>query len=395
MTVCNASILTPDERTALFRDTSEAQGLPGRVYYDPAIYEAERTTIFTKYWVGAAFASDVPRPGDVIPINLAGRELIVVRGNDGKVRCFYNLCRHRGMKLVTQPGTMRDIRCRYHSWVFGLDGSLVGTPAICGIGKNTAPDIDRDELGLMEVRTESWFDLIFVNLDGQAEPFEDYIRPVRERLEPYFDTSLVKASGETLIQRYPVNWKIVLEGGIEDYHLPFVHRSLKHSPLYQAELGGETYAGFSSTARPIETISKRFLEGEEKDTVKTFPIFPAMEERGEGHGVTLFIFPSVVVTCDVNLMKANISLPDGPEATDTRIRAHFIGDAANLPEYATAREKFFGFWTEILGEDDEIWRELQSMARTREESGVATRFSPHWEQALHAFQKYWASRIDG
>lgn len=298
------------------------------------------------------------------------------------------------MKLVSEPCKLRNIRCGYHSWVFGLDGELIGTPAICGIGRNSSPDIDAKDLGLVPVRTGTWFDIIFVNIDGQAEPFEDYIRPVRERIEPYFDISLVKPASDTIVQRYPVNWKIVLEGGIEDYHLPFVHRSLKHSPLYQPELGGETFAGFSSTARPIETTSKRFLEDDEKASIKTFPIFPAMEAQGEGHSVTLFIFPTVVVTCDVNLMKANISIPDGPEATDTRIRAHFIGDAACGPEYAAARDKFYGFWTEILGEDDSIWRDIQSLARTREESGVAVRFSRHWEQALHCFQKYWAARVE-
>lgn len=386
-------VLTHDEREALFRSIETAHGLPGRVYFEPSVYERERHTVFAKHWIGVGFGSDVPNVGDVMPVSVAGRELILVREPNGTVACFHNLCRHRGMKLVSEPGNMRNIRCRYHSWVYSLAGDLIGTPAIEGIGKHTSPSVDPSGLGLSKVRSDQWFDIVFANLDGNAEPFEDYIRPVRERLEPYFDFSIVQPGG-SIVQNYPVNWKVVLEGGIEDYHLPFVHRSLSHSPLYQVELGGETYAGFSSAARPIDGISKRFLDGEKKDTVPTFPIFPKMIESGEGHGCTLFIFPSVVVTCDVNVMKANITLPTGPEQTQARIRGFFIGDAATSDEFEPARQEFYKFWAEILGEDDGVWKDIQSLARTREESGIQTRFSPHWEKALHSFQKYWGARID-
>jgi len=395
MSIQGEQVLTVDEREALFRPTETAHGLPGRVYFDPEIYERERLTVFTKYWVAAGFGSDIPESGDVMPVTIAGRELILVRTSEGTVKCFHNLCRHRGMKLVSQAGNMRNIRCPYHSWVYSLQGELKGTPAIQGIGKHSAPSIEPDTLGLVEVRSAQWFDIIFINIDGAAEPFDDYIKPVRDRLEPYFDFSLMRSGGDALDQTYPVNWKIVLEGGIEDYHLPFVHRALSHSPLYQVELGGETYGGFSSAVRPIETVSKRFIDEETKEVIQTFPVFPKMQESGEGHGCTLFIYPSLVVTCDVNVMKANISHPRGPTETEARIRGYFIGDAAVSPEYAPAREQFYRFWTEILGEDDGVWKDVQSLTRTRSEAGVETRFSPHWEQALHNFQRYWATHIEG
>ncbi|TGR17945.1 hypothetical protein EN792_033760 [Mesorhizobium sp. M00.F.Ca.ET.149.01.1.1] len=105
------------------------QGLQGRAYYDPSFYEAERKHVFAAGWVGVGFASDIPNPGDVVPISVAGYELILVRLKDGSIKCYHNICRHRSMKLVKDKGNVRTIRCSYYCWTCGLGWPRPPSPA--------------------------------------------------------------------------------------------------------------------------------------------------------------------------------------------------------------------------------------------------------------------------
>ena len=181
-----------------------------------------------------------------------------------------------------------------------------------------------------------------------------------------------------------------MEGGIEDYHLPFVHRTLTHSRNYLVEDGGDVYAGFSAT-RDLAEARKRY-ETKASDGGE-LPFFPAMLDSGTAETLVVFLFPSTVVTCTPNCLIAAVQLPLGPERTRFVSRTYFIGDAATAPGYRKLRDENLIYWKEVLDEDDGPWREVQAMAHVREELGMAVRFSPHWERALHLFQKYLARRV--
>jgi choline monooxygenase len=140
--------LSGDDIRGLERPTRTATGLPGRAYYDEFFYQAERKHVFAASWTGVGFGSDVPNPGDVKPVSVAGYELLLVRGKDGQVNVYHNICRHRGMKLVKAAGNVRSIRCSYHCWTYGLDGGLLATPSIGGVNQNRAEDFNYGELGL-------------------------------------------------------------------------------------------------------------------------------------------------------------------------------------------------------------------------------------------------------
>ena len=104
---------------------------------------------------------------------------LLLRDLEGHIRVFHNVCSHRGVELVTQPTTVKKtITCPYHSWCYGLDGGLRATPSIGGPGRNTCEGFDKARHGLKPVRSAVWFDVVFVNLSGDAAPFEDYIAPL-------------------------------------------------------------------------------------------------------------------------------------------------------------------------------------------------------------------------
>jgi nitrite reductase/ring-hydroxylating ferredoxin subunit len=158
-----------DQDLANIRQPIERAWSPSNSHYtDPALYAEEREALLFAGCAGLA-AADVPLSDDARPIDFAGVPLLLLRGRKGRVRVFQNVCRHRGMILVCEPRRIEGaIRCPYHSWRYGLDGRLVATPHVGGPGQNIHPDIRREELGLIEVRSHVWRDVVFVNLSGQG-----------------------------------------------------------------------------------------------------------------------------------------------------------------------------------------------------------------------------------
>jgi len=158
-----------------------ANGLPNAHYIDPAVFAEERDALLFGQWAGLAVAADVPEAGDAKPITFMGMPLLLLRDRNDQVRVFQNTCRHRGMILVEEPRKIEGaIRCPYHSWCYSTEGKLVSTPHVGGPGRNTHPDVDRATLGLIEIRSHIWRDVVWVNVDGQAPEFEVAMKPVMD-----------------------------------------------------------------------------------------------------------------------------------------------------------------------------------------------------------------------
>lgn len=390
MPASDAAVLTPDEVRSLFTPSDTALGLPGRAYFADDFYQAERRKVFAAGWMGVGFASDLPETGNAKPISIAGWELVLVRGSDGKIRCFHNVCRHRGMKVTTESCTVRNLQCPYHSWTYNLEGKLIATPAIAGVRQNESPGIDKSSLGLVQIRCEQWFDVLFVNIDGQALPLLEHLNPMISRLERSVDLSQVTpaAGGRSGKFSYNANWKIILEGSIEDYHLPYVHRAFSHSVDYQTEDGGNVYAGFSSR-RSVEEAVRRYETARED---MQLPMMPKMKETGVAESVVLFVFPNTVLSCGPYTISTSIIVPTGAESSEYFSKSRFVTEAVS-DEYDALRQKNADFWTEVFGEDEPIWETVQALSHQRHELGLATRFSPHWERGLHLFQRYVAGKL--
>ena len=133
---------------------------------DERVAERERQNVFGRNWQVVARADQLTHPGNFVSTDLANEPLVVVRGSDGQLRAFYNVCRHHAAAVVTaEQGTANIFRCPYHGWSYGLDGALKGAPefeGVCGFV--------RSQNGLLPVRVETWEQFVFVNLDAKAEP---------------------------------------------------------------------------------------------------------------------------------------------------------------------------------------------------------------------------------
>src|SRR6266700_2987400 len=202
--------------------------LPGRYYYDPAIYEREQERIFASMWVCVGRAEALAGAGAYRTVLIGRESIIVVRNRDGSLQAFFNVCRHRGARLCTQAvGHLKgSIQCRYHAWTYGLDGRLIGAPNVLNMD-----DFDRAAFGLLPVALEVWEGLIWLNLadspDSPTPIGEQLHGSLIERFGDYaafarYHVRNLKV-GKTIVYDVKANWKLIIENFMECYHCAPMH----------------------------------------------------------------------------------------------------------------------------------------------------------------------------
>ncbi|MEC9343621.1 MAG: aromatic ring-hydroxylating dioxygenase subunit alpha, partial [Pseudomonadota bacterium] len=206
---------------------ASATGLPNWFYADREALAAEKQAVFAPGWAGIGFAKDVPLAGDVKPVTFLGEPLLLVRDREGAVRVFQNACRHRGVALVGKAqSTTGLLRCPYHAWCYDLKGVLRQTPHVGGPGIHEHASVDKSKLGLVEIRSHVFLDVVFVNLSGDAEPFEIAFGSMLERWRD-FDRPVHHGGPDSSFSLdVATNWKLAVENYCESYHLPFIHPGL-------------------------------------------------------------------------------------------------------------------------------------------------------------------------
>ena len=153
--------------------------LPARWYADPEIYQAERRSIFSRHWLWIGREAEVIEPGQYVTAAPAGFPLFVRRSEDGVLRGFHNVCRHRASKLLTEPsGRCGTIECPYHGWRYRSDGALDHVPLF-----GEAPDFPKGALSLFPISVEIWRGLLFVCLGPEAAPLIEWLGPIDDAVE--------------------------------------------------------------------------------------------------------------------------------------------------------------------------------------------------------------------
>ncbi|TMK67823.1 MAG: Rieske 2Fe-2S domain-containing protein, partial [Actinobacteria bacterium] len=203
------------------RPVNEACLLPRAVYTSEEFYEFELDAIFSHEWLCVGRSDQIPQPGDYFTLTIGNEPLVVVRGDDGCVRVLTAVCQHRGMVVCEDQGNCRQFRCPYHHWTYGLDGALLGAPAM-----DRAVDFDKSQHGLPSLRTELWQGFVFVNFDPEAAPLSPTLRKIDPLLEHYNLDSATTILGNTLSD-LPWNWKVMLENFNDPYHASRLHGPLQ------------------------------------------------------------------------------------------------------------------------------------------------------------------------
>jgi phenylpropionate dioxygenase-like ring-hydroxylating dioxygenase large terminal subunit len=207
---------SPDLRTA------DDFSLPGWTYWDPEFFELERQVVFRKCWHLVCHVNDVPAAGDFLTFRFLNESILTVRGADGRVRSFHNVCRHRAARLVDseQGNCGKRITCPYHAWTYATDGRLVGVPL-----RANYPGLDPDHYGLADVEQEIWRGFVFVRLAPGLPSVADQMSPYAAELAPAPLEQLVPL-GPPRVQTRHVNWKNVADNYSDGLHIPVAHPGL-------------------------------------------------------------------------------------------------------------------------------------------------------------------------
>jgi Rieske 2Fe-2S family protein len=227
--------------------------LPGRLYTDPATFAEEQARIFESVWFAVARSGELARPGQYVTKQVGAESVIVVRGRDGALRAFLNVCRHRGARLCEDGAgdVRRAFSCLYHAWTYDLEGTLIAAPNL-----GSMADVDRTERGLLPVHLREIWGYAWVCLADEPPSFEaDVLGAAAERLG---GAEVIDAWGlETLeVGRritYDVraNWKLIVENFMECYHCATIHPELTQVlPEFASGFAAQYYVGHGAAFAP-------------------------------------------------------------------------------------------------------------------------------------------------
>jgi len=369
--------------SAVLAPVAEARGLPNAHYTDDAVFEREREAVLFDNWSALCFASDIPEPGDAMPLDFVGLPLVAVRTRQGRVQVYQNTCRHRGMILVAEKTRLGGvIRCPYHSWCYALTGELVATPHVGGPGQNAHAGIDRGRLGLVEIPSHVWRDIVFVNVSGTAPAFTDYAAAAIARWGE-FEGQAFHAGGadSRFALEVGCNWKLAVENYCESYHLPWVHPGLNSYSRLEDHYNIEEPGAFSGQGtlvyRPmIDPQGRRF------------PDFDGLSAQWDAGAEYIALYPNVLLGVHRDHAFAIILEPKSKDRTVEHVAIHYTAPALG-PDYAAMRAKNAEMWKAVFQEDVFV---VEGMQKGR--AGIyfdGGKFSPAMDGPTHCFHHWVAS----
>jgi glycine betaine catabolism A len=322
--------------------------LPARYYTDPDYYRAELDWFFRDMWFHAGRADEIPDRGDFLVREIAGDSLIVVRGERGALRAFYNVCRHRGTRLTGQrSGTFAStIQCPYHAWTYNLNGCLVGAPHMDGV-----PGFHLDEYPLITAEVDLWDGHLFLNRGETPAPLADQIGGNAERFRPWGMDQL--RPGKRIVYDVAANWKLIIHNYSECLHCPGVHPALQKLSHY---LSGENepaepgYLGGKMRLRDgIGTLS---FAGERRRAC-----LPGLNDAECRHVYYYAFLPNLLLSLHPDYVMTHSLWPRGVDRTEIVCEFLFhpeaISSAGFDPEDAVA------FWDLTNRQDWHVCEEMQ------------------------------------
>lgn len=325
--------------------TTPLYTLPARWYHDANIYEAERWAIFAGTWQFVGRAADLPQPGDYTAVEVAGFKIFVLRGRDGRLKAFHNLCSHRAAPLFPEgTGHCDVLRCRYHGWTYDHDGRLKAAPHF-----GECDWFKKDENGLKPVHLDRWRGLLFVNIDGKAGELIDFLGDVPELVEPYPIERFRKRKDEDFAIR--CNWKTYTDNFVEGYHIPGIHPGLNRAI---------DFSGFETTYGRHVVIMK------------------APQKSGSIYGgLWLWIWPNMTLSVYPDGMNASRIVPHGTHSTTLHYSFYFQD---MNPDLAAAQQATIETNCQIVREDFGICEQAQGNL----EAGIYQRgpLSPRHEMGV-------------
>jgi glycine betaine catabolism A len=290
--------------------------LGGDFYTSPTVFAAEQDQIFERMWCCAARSGELVTPGQFKTVQIGRESVLVVRGRDGALRAFLNVCRHRGATLCTESEgeVKRNLQCPYHAWTYALDGKLVGAPNIGTLRDASGAGIDRYKYGLVPVALTEWLGYAWVCLADDPPSFVDQV--VGEVTRRLGDAAAIDhygidrlTVGRRVVYDVAANWKLIVENFMECYHCATIHPELTEVlPEFAKGLAAQYYVGHG--AEFGSEVSGFTIDGS-----VGFETLPGVTEDQDRRYYAITVKPTVFINLVPDHVIFHRMYPMGPDRT--------------------------------------------------------------------------------
>jgi choline monooxygenase len=349
---------------------AEASTIPSAWYVDAGVADLESENVFSKTWQVIGRTDQIQKPGDFLTFTVAGEPIVAVRGTDGQLRAFYNVCRHHAAAVVPEPcGHAQILHCPYHGWNYGLDGSLKGMPEFEGV-----KGFDRTANGLVPVKVATWEKFVLVNLDSNAEPVERFLGRIMQRMAPLEVTKLHYVAS----RQYDIacNWKVFVDNYLDGgYHVPHLHKGLNSVLDYK----------------------QYTIENEDRYCLQSSPMVSSDEDAATGatrkgdRAWYFWQYPNFMINCYAGYMDTNLVIP--VDVDHCRVIFDFYFGEIATEAARKYNEESIAVGDRVQSEDLGICEAVQRGLKSR--AYGAGRLSVRREAGEHLFHRLLAADLKG
>jgi len=377
------ALLTTDELAAVRRPFKAARLLPPRVFHDGAIFDFEQVSWFGRDWICVGRAEEAANRGEYFLATVGGENVMVIRGADGELRAFHNVCRHRGSTILEEAcGKLVRIQCPYHAWTYDLEGQLQRA-------KHTDDLIafEPAENSLVPVRCETWQGFVFLSLDPAAEPLVEILDDLPGHFERFDFASLRRA--RRITYEVSANWKAIAENYSECYHCPGIHPQLNRLTPYDMGRNylteGPWEGGYMELVANAETMS---TDGHNHGR----PPLPGIDGDDLQRIYYYVVWPNLLMSLHPDYLMTHQVWPVEPGRSIVHCDWFFHPDTIGEPGFDPSDA--IDFW-DLTNRQDWHVCELQQQG-TKSRAYTAGRYS-NQEDSVHAFDLMCADRyaMDG
>ncbi len=336
--------LDPDQLRAATAPVNEASGMPAGFYTSPEFFRLEVDHILRRRWIFTCRDEMLAGRGDFRTFDTVGGPVVLVRGDDGRLRAFADFCRHRGSILVEGEGSARRFTCPYHAWSYALDGSLTACPDM-----GRAVGFDRAAHGLIPVRLETWNGFVFVNFDDDAADLLTDLGDLPERMASHRLAEMRCTWRISL--RNECNWKLILENAMETYHTGILHRDT---------VGRQESRTLATTGawRCIQVISGRSI-ATLPDTPPPFPTIAGLDDDARQGTYFTVLHPACQFAVAQDCMWWLNVTPIAHDRSMLEVGGCFPADVVDSPGFADKAAPYYERWELVAREDVAILERQQ------------------------------------
>ena len=391
MTSLTAELL--ESLDASTSDVAHASTLPPELYTSREFYDFELKALWDHEWLCLGLASQIPEPGDYFTAEVHGEAVIAARDKDGQINVFSSICQHRGMQVCDDTGNTRTFTCPYHHWSYGLDGRLLGAPAM-----ERTENFSKADYCLPKLLMEVWEGFIFVSFDTDAQP----LAPTLERFAPFlanYDLANCVCPGTFTLSDLPWNWKIMFENFNDGYHANRLHQIIQDfCPSHMAEF---PVPWDDSSNVIFRTNGYTHIDGGFNATHKALlPIFPDLTEEERWRSCFALIPPTLCIGTAPDQAFFFIVRPKSPATIDVEIGYLLHPTALEHPMFE-----------HLLAMSDagvQVFVQQDQDATTRVQVGMGSRFAARgrysWQEESHVqfnrwlvqrYRKHWPQKETG